>query len=295
MPDPEVQYRGRFAPSPTGPLHRGSLIAALASYLDARAAGGQWLLRMEDIDPPREQPGAADTILRSLETHGLHWDGAVMWQSERSEAYLDALERLRAGGALFACTCSRARTDAAGNCTGDCRGRDTAPAGPAALRVAVAPDFVARWTDRWQGPREHDTGRDLRDFIVRRKDALFAYQLAVVVDDAAQGITEVVRGCDLLDSTPRQLWLQHLLACPSPAYGHLPVLVNHQGQKLSKQNHAPPLDDRRAAGNLREALSRLGQPAPPPELGQCRELLAWATRHWRREAVPAVATLADPG
>jgi glutamyl-Q tRNA(Asp) synthetase len=292
MSTPDSPYRGRFAPSPTGPLHLGSLIAALASYLDARAAGGRWLLRMEDIDPPREQPGAAAAILCSLEAHGLCWDEPVLWQSERSAAYLDALDQLRAAGALFACTCSRAQTDAAGNCRGDCRTRSDPPRSAAALRVAVAGDFTARWEDRWQGAQRWGAGRLPRDFVVRRRDGLFAYQLAVVVDDAAQGITHVVRGSDLLDSTPRQLWLQRLLHQHSPAYSHLPVLTNREGQKLSKQTHAPALDDRQAAANLRLALDYLGQPRPPAALDGCDELLRFAIAHWRWQAVPAVAALA---
>ncbi|WP_116366267.1 tRNA glutamyl-Q(34) synthetase GluQRS [Parahaliea mediterranea] len=290
MPSADTAYRGRFAPSPTGPLHQGSLVAALASYLEARRAGGTWLVRMEDLDPPREQPGAADAILRSLEAHGLYWDEPVLWQSQRSAAYLAALNQLQAQGHLFACSCSRARTDSAGNCCGDCR--EQTPPPPVALRVPVAPQFAAQWQDRWQGPQHWPIGRALQDFVVRRKDQLFAYQLAVVVDDAEQRISHIVRGSDLLDSTPRQLWLQSLLHVPQPHYGHLPVLTNRQGQKLSKQNHAPALDDGRATHNLRSALDALGQPPPPPDCASVTELLAAACRHWDATRVPAGLTLA---
>lgn len=296
MPAPDATYRGRFAPSPTGPLHLGSLIAALASYLDARAADGAWLLRIEDIDPPREQAGAAQTILASLEAHGLHWDDSVMWQSARTDAYLAALDTLREQGSLFACRCSRAQTDELGNCAGECHTRHAYHQGETALRVAVDAGYEANWPDRWQGPQHWPIGGALRDFVVRRKDGLFAYQLAVVVDDAAQGITHVVRGSDLLDSTPRQMWLQHLLGFDSPRYDHLPVLTNREGQKLSKQTHAPPLDDSRAPRNLRQALDYLGQPVPPEELTDCAALLRFAAAHWRAQWVPATATLAPtPG
>ncbi len=286
MANPSPLYRGRFAPSPTGPLHQGSLVAALASYLDARANQGRWLLRMEDIDPPREQEGAASRILHSLEAHGLQWDEAPLWQSRRSAAYLDALSQLQRDGALFACNCSRRRTDTQGNCCGPCRSSTAGP--PAALRVIVASDCEARWDDIWQGSQYWPLGRDLRDFVVRRKDQLFAYQLAVVVDDAHQGITCIVRGCDLLDSTPRQLWLQQLLGYALPRYGHLPLLNNAVGQKLSKQNHAAPLDDRRAMDNLRLALHLLGQPAADGD--DCESLLQQAQQQWQPAAVPPGAS-----
>ncbi|MBA6413089.1 tRNA glutamyl-Q(34) synthetase GluQRS [Parahaliea sp. F7430] len=288
-PAPKHNYRGRFAPSPTGPLHLGSLIAAVASYLDARANRGSWLLRIEDIDPPREQPGAASAILRSLEKHGLHWDEELMWQSRRSAAYLEALAQLAAQDQLFACYCSRQQTDRYGNCSGSCHSSYPGEQDKIfAWRVPLASDYVANWQDRWQGPQSWPAGETLRDFVVQRKDQLFAYQLAVVVDDAAQGISHVVRGSDLLDSTPRQLWLQHLLKLDSPAYDHLPVLTNQQGQKLSKQNHAPALDDRKAPQNLRLALAYLNQPPPPTELNDCASLLSYACEHWQWQSVPAL-------
>lgn len=293
MSAPASRYRGRFAPSPTGPLHLGSLIAALASYLDARSAGGAWLVRMEDLDPPREQPGAADAILRSLEAHGLEWDETVLWQSARSEAYRAALQQLDDAGRLFRCNCSRARTDGAGNCAGACRAH--APPPPVALRVPVDEDYVADWQDQWQGHRHCPLGRQLRDFVVHRKDGLFAYQLAVVVDDDYQGISHIVRGSDLLDSTPRQLWLQALLGCSRPRYGHLPVLTNREGQKLSKQTHAPALNDSRAGNNLRLALDYLAQTAPPADLAAPAELLSFAVQHWQPAQVPPGLSLPPRG
>ncbi|TXS96441.1 tRNA glutamyl-Q(34) synthetase GluQRS [Parahaliea maris] len=289
MSAPAPSYRGRFAPSPTGPLHQGSLIAALASYLDARSAGGTWLVRMEDLDPPREQAGAADAILHSLEAHGLQWDESVLWQHTRSDAYRAALEQLRTAGYLFSCNCSRAQTDPAGNCAGSCR--QQTPTAPVALRVPVDKDYVAHWQDQWQGTQHWPIGHELRDFVVRRKDGLFAYQLAVVVDDHYQAISHIIRGSDLLDSTPRQLWLQSLLGCPHPRYGHLPVLTNREGQKLSKQTHAPALDDTRAGDNLRRALDYLGQAAPPEELRAPDELLPFAIEHWQPEQMPGGLSL----
>ncbi|MDO8861585.1 tRNA glutamyl-Q(34) synthetase GluQRS [Haliea sp. E1-2-M8] len=273
-------YRGRFAPSPTGPLHLGSLVAALASLLHARSAGGLWLLRIEDIDPPREQPGATAAILHSLVQHGLQWDGDILWQSRRSAAYDAALAALRSGGHLFACACSRRELGPEGSCQRDCRSRQAAPDGPSALRVAVPADFESQWLDPWQGPQHWPLGRQLTDFVVRRKDGLYAYQLAVVVDDAYQEITDVVRGADLLDSTPRQHLLQQLLGYPRPRYAHIPVLADNAGQKLSKQNLAPALDDAAAPDNLRLALHYLGQPAPPAGVNNTRALLDFAVAHW---------------
>ncbi len=295
MPDSIAPYRGRFAPSPTGPLHLGSLIAALASWLDARHCGGSWLVRMEDLDPPREEPGAGRRILYSLQCHGLHWDGEVMWQSSRGAAYAAALETLAAGGHLFRCDCTRQMLGPGGTCAGRCRERQTEITGPWAVRVSVPADCRIEFSDRLQGPQASDLGRELPDFVVRRKDGLDAYQLAVVVDDANQGITDVVRGSDLLDSTPRQIFLQRLLGCGAPRYCHLPVITNAQGQKLSKQNRAPALDDERPAANLRQALRFLQQEAPPVQLRAPGELLAFALRHWEPGRIPAALAVAAPG
>lgn len=292
-------YTGRFAPSPTGPLHFGSLLAALASFLEARCRNGQWLVRMEDIDPPREVAGAADLILRTLERYGFEWDGAVMFQSRRDEAYRAALEELRRKGALYACRCSRRETlEAAaalslapGVYPGTCRSADHTLTGPGALRVRTEGAAVA-FTDRLQGPQRQDVEREVGDFVVRRADGLWAYQLAVVVDDAAQGITDIVRGSDLLESTPRQIHLQHLLGLPTPGYLHLPVAVNAAGEKLSKQTYAPalPMDD--PLPPLWQALAFLGQ-RPPTELleGEVAALWRWAAAHWDARAIPAARAL----
>jgi len=293
--DNRPPYRGRFAPSPTGPLHLGSLIAALASYLDARHHGGTWLVRMEDLDPPREEPGAARRILASLEQHGLHWDGEVLYQSQRSAAYAEALNRLAEAGHLFRCRCSRRLLGPDGACRGNCRERGQRLEGPTAIRVAVPRDCRIQFTDRIQGLQDTDLGAELPDFVVRRKDGFDAYQLAVVVDDAWQGITDVVRGSDLLESTARQVFLQHLLGYPTPGYCHLPVLTDQRGQKLSKQNHAPPLADVAAPANLRNALAFLRQPAPPAELQTATGILKFASRHWAPGRIPAVLSIAAGG
>lgn len=219
---------GRFAPTPSGPLHFGSLVAAVASYLDARSRGGRWLVRMEDIDTPRVVPGAADDILETLERFGFEWDGPVLYQSTRIDAYREALEQLKRAGAVYPCSCSRTTT-APCTCT----------SGP-------------RWRVRFPGD----------DFTVLRADGIFAYQLAVVVDDAYQGITDVVRGADLLDSTPRQIHLQKLLGFPTPRYVHVPVVTNEKGEKLSKQTLAPALDVNAAPELLKAALRFLGQNVP---------------------------------
>lgn len=287
-----VPYRGRFAPSPTGPLHLGSLIAALASYLDARHHDGAWLLRMEDLDPPREEAGAADSILTSLRHHGLHWDEPAMFQSERQAAYGEALAALQHAGVLFHCTCTRAMLGANGACTGRCReqSRPTPDKLPdvGALRAAVPVEYVVEFLDTLQGPQRSAIGIDMPDFVVRRKDGLFAYQLAVVVDDHAQGVTQVVRGADLLDSTPKQIFLQQALGYATPTYCHLPVICASNGQKYSKQNNAPPLDNTDAADNLRRALNFLGQPAPPTALQDIQAILAFACTHWSTRGIPAV-------
>jgi glutamyl-Q tRNA(Asp) synthetase len=258
-------YRGRFAPSPTGPLHFGSLVAAAASFLQARAHKGEWLVRMEDLDPPREMKGAADDILRTLERFGMHWDGAVVYQSARGDAYRDAIERLRELNATYPCACSRKEI-----ADSSLSGID-GPVYPATCRGGLASGRQARATrvrtdgahvsfhDRWQGKIECDLEREIGDFVVHRADGLMAYQLAVVVDDAAQGITEVVRGADLLWSTPRQLHLQHLLGLPPPSYAHVPAVVNARGEKLSKQTGAAALATQPVLSLLRRAWLFLGQ------------------------------------
>ena len=286
MPDPIARYRGRFAPSPTGPLHLGSLIAAVASYLDARHHRGQWLLRMEDLDPPREEPGAAQQILDSLQQHGLAWDDPPLWQSRRLNAYAAILARLEREGHLFRCDCTRAMLGPGGACNGRCLQCPGRVATPWALRVKVPPDHVITFIDQVQGPQHSKLGRELPDFVLRRKDGLDAYQLAVVVDDADQGITHVVRGSDLLDSTARQIFLQQLLHYPTPHYCHLPVITGRDGKKFSKQNHAPALDDTRAPGNLRQALAFLCQPTPPRGLATVAQILDYAIPHWDPGRIP---------
>jgi glutamyl-Q tRNA(Asp) synthetase len=287
MPE-STAYRGRFAPSPTGPLHLGSLIAALASFLDARKNSGVWLVRMEDLDPPREEPGAAKRILDSLEAHGLAWDETVMWQSQRLPAYAAALEQLRQSGHLFACDCTRAMLGPGGSCRGRCGPRQGEIGDSAALRVMVPENLKISFEDQLQGPQSNTLGLEWPDFVLKRKDGLDAYQLAVVVDDAGQGISHVVRGSDLLDSTPRQIFLQQLLRYHTPHYCHLPVITNNLGQKFSKQNRASALDDRQAPENLRYALRFLNQTPPPAGLEECEEILAFATSQWSPERIPRV-------
>ena len=239
-------YIGRFAPSPTGLLHIGSLLTALASYADARAHGGRWLVRMEDLDPPREMAGAADDILRTLEAFGFEWDGGVAYQSRRYDLYHEALGRLKAKGLVYPCDCSRkdwqavARAGADGFVyNGCCAGLDPQRAlhKTPAWRVRV-PDEIIGFDDAVVGHYAQNLAHDIGDFVLLRADGFWAYQLAVVADDAAQGITHIVRGQDLLVSTPRQLWLQRALDTPEPHYAHLPLLVNGAGQKWSKQTLA---------------------------------------------------------
>lgn len=280
-----TSYTGRFAPSPTGPLHMGSLVAALASFLDARAAGGQWLLRIEDIDPPRESPHATQHIVRSLRSHGLAWDGDILYQHARTHAYECELQKLARQGLLFRCACSRTALETRG---GVHQGFCHAQHGPFALRVLVD-DELRGFDDRLQGHVEEHLATSCGDIVVKRKDGLYAYQLAVVVDDAFQQVTHVVRGVDLLDSTVRQIYLQQCLGYPTPAYLHVPVLVGSDGQKLSKQNLAPPLDDTRAAANLLQALRYLRQPAPPHS-ETVSDILRHAIAHW--DPTHIAATLA---
>ncbi|MDR0736252.1 MAG: tRNA glutamyl-Q(34) synthetase GluQRS [Zoogloeaceae bacterium] len=280
---------GRFAPSPTGDLHFGSLLAALASCLEARAHGGCWLVRMEDVDTPRNVPGAGARILACLEAHGFCWDGEVLWQSQRREAYRAALASLRENRRAYPCACSRKEIAAAATglaidgalrYSGHCRQGLPAGRGARAWRLMVE-DVDIAFDDRILGRIRQNLARDVGDFVLWRADGPFAYQLAVVVDDAFQGVTQVVRGADLLHSTPRQIYLQHLLGLPTPEYAHLPIATNAAGEKLSKQTRARPLQTRCAAANLSAALAFLGQ-APPPELAKAsvEEAWRWASAHW---------------
>lgn len=284
-------YVGRFAPSPSGPLHFGSLVAAVASYLDARHHHGRWLLRMEDLDPAREPPDAAGQILQALESHGLHWDGDVLYQSQRLDAYADVLATLDRQGRLFACECSRQQIQSEGGIyDGRCRNRGLSRTGTA-LRVRVD-DITIAFEDRIQGPQHQALLQECGDFVVRRKDGLFAYQLAVVADDAWQGITDIVRGSDLLESTARQIFLQNQLQLPVPRHAHVPVAVNDQGQKLSKQHFARALDPADCVPALLLALRFLGQhPEPALRTATPRDILDWGIAHWDIQAVPKLANI----
>lgn len=292
-PPPPEHYIGRFAPTPSGYLHFGSLIAALASYLDARSVGGRWLLRMEDIDPPREVPGAQAAILQTLESYGFEWDGPVVRQSERHAAYAEVVERLLAQGLAYACICSRKQLEGYGGIyPGFCRDAGHSPAG-AAIRLRV-PELEYGFVDRVQGAFCQHLGREVGDFVIRRRDGFYAYQLAVVLDDAWQGVTDIVRGADLLDSTPRQLYLQELLGLPQTRYLHLPLIIQPDGHKLGKSYRSPPLSADQAGPLLLRALRALGQ-RPPAELDGAapRELLDWGVAHWDADRIPRCRTLAE--
>jgi glutamyl-Q tRNA(Asp) synthetase len=280
-------YRGRFAPSPTGPLHFGSLIAAVGSYLQAKSCGGEWLLRIEDIDPPREVPGATDDILQTLEAFGLYWDSTPMYQSERSEVYLEALDKLHKTGLTYHCSCSRKDIAAITKHNNEttiypatCRSGTRQNKTQYSIRINTERTSI-EFTDQVQGDIEINLEKDVGDFVIRRADGYFAYQLAVIVDDAAQGITEIVRGCDLLELTPGQIYLQRLLDISTPDFIHLPIAVNGAGQKLSKQTYAPALDSTNPVPALYQVLRFLGQQAPP-ELAQSSlsEFWDWAIENW---------------
>jgi glutamyl-Q tRNA(Asp) synthetase len=286
-----LRYVGRFAPSPTGKLHQGSLAAALASCLEARAHGGRWLLRIEDLDSARAIPGMAEEHLRTLAASGFEWDGPVMVQSQRREAYAAAVEALRARGLLYACSCSRRQLEATGDepaYPGTCRLGPVGP-GPTALRLRVDDSAVESWEDAWQGHCEYALGR-LGDVVVRRRDGVYAYQLAVVVDDAAQDVTHVVRGADLLDSTPWQRAIQRGLGLPLLEYAHLPLITEPSGQKLAKSRRSVPVDA--SAGALYDALRLLRQ-QPPAALAAAsvREVWGWARAHWRPQQLRGVASV----
>ena len=287
-------YIGRFAPSPTGLLHIGSLLTALASYADARANGGKWLVRMEDLDPPREMAGAAAHILHTLEAFGFEWDGEVAYQSQRDELYQEALGRLKNEGLVYPCYCSRKDWQAVATAGADgfvyngrCRvpaQRPEANGKTPAWRIAV-PDRTIGFQDEIVGYYAQNLARDIGDFVLLRADGFWAYQLAVVADDAEQGITHIVRGQDLLVSTPRQIYLQQCLGANTPHYAHLPLLVNSQGQKWSKQTLAPALDLNRREALLRQVMRYLNLP-DAPEVDRPEELLAWAVLHWDIRTIP---------
>lgn len=289
-------YIGRFAPSPTGPLHFGSLVAAVASFLDARHHEGRWLLRMEDLDKPREQPGAAAAILHTLDRLALHWDGPVVYQSGRLEAYHEAIDRLVSTDHAYACACTR--REVADSALQGCEG----PIYPGTCRAGLAPGQHGRsvrvrvdgptivFDDRLQGRCTQDLSTEIGDFVALRADGIVAYQLAVVVDDAAQGVTHVVRGSDLLSSTARQIHLQRLLGYATPQYLHLPVAVNAAGKKLSKQTRAAPVDARSATASA--ILAFLGQTLPPAATDmRLEELWGHAARAWDPRRIPKSQTI----
>ena len=303
-PLPRRPYRGRFAPSPTGPLHFGSLIAALASCCDARAAGGAWLVRIEDVDSPRARPGAERAILSALERCGFEWSDPVVRQSERAALYEEALDRLRRRDDVYECACTRrelasAPIGAGGERVypGTCR--DGVPADRArraarALRVRVGATQI-EWRDRLQGAQSQDLARDVGDFVVRRADGLHAYQLAVVVDDDAQGITDVVRGADLMASTARQILLQRRLGATAPSYLHVPIAIDAAGAKLSKQTRAAPLPAAPLPA-LIAAWRFLDQPLPAGSgaPASVAEFWQWAATAWNPARLPPVAMLPAP-
>ena len=280
---------GRFAPSPTGPLHFGSLVAAVASYCDARSRGGQWLLRIEDVDTTRRVDGASDEIIAALHRYGFVWDGEIIYQSQRSDLYQQALETLRNQHLVYPCTCSR--REIADSSTrqgiegaiypGTCRQHPVKPDMPTAWRLK-AQDVVIHFQDEIQGCQQHNMAADIGDFVIKRADDLFSYQLAVVVDDALQGVTHVVRGADLLHSTTRQIYLQQLLGYTTPVYAHIPLVMNNAGQKLSKQNLAQALPLDNVEATLIEALRFLQQPLPGNiHTFSLPEIWQWAHAHWQ--------------
>ena len=291
MTEASTKYIGRFAPSPTGPLHFGSLVAAVASYLDARAHGGRWLVRIEDVDTSRCKAPFANEILETISAFGLAWDGGVLFQSGRTMRYQAALEQLAARNLTYACTCSRkeiADSALAGLdglvYPGTCRTNNAAANGNA-IRVRTTSAEIC-FVDRVQGGRCQQLESEIGDFVLQRRDGLYAYQLAVVVDDADQGVNHVVRGADLLDSTPRQIHLQHLLGFPLPKYLHFPVVTNSAGQKLSKQTLAPAISPTEACKLLHDALAHLGQTPPGAGHATPSKLLAVAARSWDAAAIP---------
>jgi glutamyl-Q tRNA(Asp) synthetase len=288
-----LPYIGRFAPSPTGDLHLGSLLAAVGSFLDARHHGGRWLVRIEDLDTPRVVPGSADRILRTLEGFGLHWDGDVVYQSRRIPLYAAALSQLESAGHTFECSCSR--RELVGNedigYPGTCRNGPTRSGIPTSTRFRVADGCVVFFDDSVQGDCRFGT-RELSDIVIRRKDGIIAYQLAVIVDDAAQHVSHVVRGGDLLLSTAWQIALQRTLSLPSPRYAHLPLVVEQTHEKLGKSRHSVPVDPALASGYLTTVLRMLNHPPPAGlENDTPARLLAWAVRNWNLKALAGVRSV----
>jgi glutamyl-Q tRNA(Asp) synthetase len=289
-----MNYRGRFAPSPSGPLHFGSLVAAMGSYLDAKCHKGTWLVRIEDIDPPREKPGAADQILSTLETFGFEWDGPVIYQSKRLEAYQDALHQLARDGLIYECTCSRSEINAIGQhgiegviYPGTCRTRSPESCTlnkPKAVRI-ITTEQPIQFNDGIAGSQTQNIAKEIGDFILKRADGLFAYQLAVVIDDAYQNITHVVRGADLLTSTPRQIYLQRLLNLSTPSYSHLPLVLNKDGSKLSKQSGSQPVNGSTVLTALKGAWNFLNQIDSSKSPETIAEFWTWAINNWSANTI----------
>lgn len=288
MPAEFSHVRGRFAPSPSGPLHFGSLVAAVGSYLSAKSKQGEWLVRIEDIDSPRTVPGAADSILRTLERFHLYWDGTVVQQSQRLDLYQSYFEQFRQQQLIYPCHCNRARIASLGGIyDGACRKASVAPdSGPVAWRLK-ARNVATEFTDGVFGYQQISAALASEDYIVKRRDGLFAYQWVVVIDDIEQQISEVVRGADLLQMTPRQQALYHQLQAPLPSFAHLPLAVTAPGFKLSKQNHATDINRFAPEVSLAAVLQLLGQPLPDElQRAPVAEQLAFALSHWQLTAVP---------
>lgn len=283
-------YIGRFAPSPTGPLHLGSLVAALASFLDARKNNGTWLLRIEDLDPPRESSQAPGAIIDQLIAHNLQWDGDVLYQSTRHSAYSTALQQLQQSGLAYPCDCTRNKTPNVYQ--GTCRHKASGQVGkPHAHRLRINTPVIDV-EDGVLGPKRWQLGDEMGDFIIKRKDGLFAYQLAVVVDDAFQHISHVVRGADLLDSTPRQVYLAQKLHLRIPHFVHFPVILGDDGDKLSKQTHATPVSNHKAVSNLQQSLGFLGQKVPHAET-DIGILIESAIANWNLDAIPKLLAISQ--
>ncbi|HTN35198.1 MAG TPA: tRNA glutamyl-Q(34) synthetase GluQRS [Marinobacter sp.] len=283
----KTHYRGRFAPSPTGPLHFGSLVTALASYLEARTHMGQWLIRIEDLDPLREPPEATGQILHSLEVHGLRSDEPIRFQSRRQAAYHAVIKQLINQGSAYHCTCSRRQLLAnCGQHLNDCQNNLTSPdARPSAIRFALQSEDC-QWQDQLLGAQQQTIHAGVDDPVIRRKEGFYAYQLAVVVDDSDQRISHVVRGSDLLNMTAQQLQIYKALGAEPPKWQHIPVICNKQGQKLSKQAHASALNDNTPVDNLVRALKALNQELPVIfHDTSVNHVLEWAIGHWQREAI----------
>lgn len=288
-----TSYIGRFAPTPSGPLHFGSLLAALASYLDAKSVKGKWLLRIEDTDPLREPIGACDSIIRTLEAYGLHWDGEIIKQSQRHRIYQDIIDHLLKKQLAYHCDCSRSQLQHFAVYPNTCRNLTNKTPASSAIRVKTD-DTLYSFIDRIQGVFKQNLSADVGDFIIKRKDQCYAYQLAVVVDDALQGITDIVRGADLLDNTPRQLYLQKVLGYTQPNYLHIPLITMPNGQKLSKSYRSDAIDQHSINFNLLRALKALGQTAPSYlKEATVQELLTFAIAHWDAQKIPKRLSISE--